>query len=399
MAWNESKVLPANINGGQEFVADDQLVASDVNAAVNNGLYASNLADVNKTKLDTIEEGAEVNVVEKVQLNGSDLTITDKTVNVTTIGDASSDDNLYGRKNATWTIIDPDLVYDIKIETQAEFDALIASATWLGAKSVLFDGTNGAFIKSDGGIRVPNTVTDIAGINNAVITITATESLHYGISCQHSILLCNIKDLFISVSGSVSASTLRGVDRFNNINNVNISITNNGIGGIYGMWCQNLISNCGATLICSSGNIYGLRGKYVNNCSINYAGSSTDGALIICDHASNIEINASSTVIIKYDTTVSDANIDPNTCDYYEYPEVAITLAAADWSEAAQTKAVTGLTAAHNPTINWEDLSDADFEIVGNAGMRAKHSSGNIIFTCIKDVPTSDITLTIQLSR
>lgn len=45
MAWSESKVLPANINGGEEIVADDQFVADDFNAAINNGLYAISVAE------------------------------------------------------------------------------------------------------------------------------------------------------------------------------------------------------------------------------------------------------------------------------------------------------------------------------------------------------------------
>ena len=40
------------------------------------------MSSSDKSKLDGIKEGAQVNVIEKVQVNGSELTITDKTVNV-----------------------------------------------------------------------------------------------------------------------------------------------------------------------------------------------------------------------------------------------------------------------------------------------------------------------------
>ena len=89
MAWSESKVLPANINDGEEIVADDQFVADDFNAAINNGLYAIRLAETNKsdldiaeTKLATIEEGAEVNIIETPKRNGVALSITSKTFDI-----------------------------------------------------------------------------------------------------------------------------------------------------------------------------------------------------------------------------------------------------------------------------------------------------------------------------
>ena len=66
-------------------------------------------------------------------------------------------------------------VYDVVIRTQAEFEALIASPTWLDAVSVCFvgDGGNLKFTRSDGlGCKMPQTVKQIFGINSATINVT-----------------------------------------------------------------------------------------------------------------------------------------------------------------------------------------------------------------------------------
>ena len=66
--------------------------------------------------------------------------------------------------------------FDVVIKTQAEFENLIASPTWLDARSVLFDGTNGFFSKFNNvngtGIEVPNNVGEIYGINGARISVS-----------------------------------------------------------------------------------------------------------------------------------------------------------------------------------------------------------------------------------
>ncbi len=66
-------------------------------------------------------------------------------------------------------------VFDVVIRTQAEFQALIASPTWLGAVSVCFVGDGGTlkFTRSDGqGIKIPQTVKQIQGMNEAIIEVT-----------------------------------------------------------------------------------------------------------------------------------------------------------------------------------------------------------------------------------
>lgn len=66
-------------------------------------------------------------------------------------------------------------VYDKVIRTQAEFEALIASPTWLNAVSVCFIGNGGTlkFTRSDGlGCKIPQTVKQIQGMNSAMIVVS-----------------------------------------------------------------------------------------------------------------------------------------------------------------------------------------------------------------------------------
>ena len=65
--------------------------------------------------------------------------------------------------------------FDKIIKTQAQFETLIASSTWLDAVSVCFVGDGGTlkFTRSDGtGIEIPQTVKQIQGVNNAIIEVT-----------------------------------------------------------------------------------------------------------------------------------------------------------------------------------------------------------------------------------
>lgn len=64
-------------------------------------------------------------------------------------------------------------VYDVVIRTQAEFVALYSSSTWLNAKSVAFIGDGGTleFTRATYGLKIPNTVKNIVGLNSAKIRI------------------------------------------------------------------------------------------------------------------------------------------------------------------------------------------------------------------------------------
>ena len=60
------------------------LIATKVDTVSGKGLSSNDYTDAEKTKLSGIASGANVNVIEGVQLNGTDLAITNKKVNVVT---------------------------------------------------------------------------------------------------------------------------------------------------------------------------------------------------------------------------------------------------------------------------------------------------------------------------
>lgn len=62
----------SQLNNDSNFVSDANYVHTD-----------NNFTSQDKTKLESVEQGAQVNVIEKVQQNGVDLNIENKTVNVT----------------------------------------------------------------------------------------------------------------------------------------------------------------------------------------------------------------------------------------------------------------------------------------------------------------------------
>ena len=67
--------------------------------------------------------------------------------------------------------------FDLIIRTQEEFEELISSPNWLGAKSIAFIGNGGdfKFTHSGAGLVVPNSVFQIEGFNNAIIFNKAIE--------------------------------------------------------------------------------------------------------------------------------------------------------------------------------------------------------------------------------
>ena len=99
--------------------------------------------------------------------------------------------------------------YDIVISTQVEFDALINSSTWLGAKSVLFNGKNGPFTTSTNGIKIPDTVFNIEGINDATIGVAfftydfnnSKAALYYNTLHVESDNIYSIKNINLQYAG------------------------------------------------------------------------------------------------------------------------------------------------------------------------------------------------------
>ncbi len=144
-------------------------------------------------------------------------------------------------------------VYDKVIRTQAEFEELIASPTWLGATSVALVGQFVYDEPNNSGVKIPETVKQIHGFNSAKITVTnfvhnfnnAKGGLWYG--SRPTTLDYSIRDLEVDCTGD-SGSLGYGFYNCTNLTNCTGTGTGTGTGGSgYGFRnCTNL-TNCTGT--------------------------------------------------------------------------------------------------------------------------------------------------------
>ena len=134
-------------------------------------------------------------------------------------------------------------VYDRVIRTQEEFEALIASEDWLGAKSVAFIGDGGTLeFNADTSVTIPVNVKNIQGFNDAVIYMYDDTSINkFGYDTLPTDDSYSITDLKV-----ISGTGLREAYGFYNCTNlINCIGLGNSPGATgYGFYnCTNLI-NC-----------------------------------------------------------------------------------------------------------------------------------------------------------
>jgi len=165
---------------------------------------------------------------------------------------------------------------DRVIRTQADFDAMISSGTWLDAKSVLIvggggSGTGGAYVTT-AGITIPATVKNIYGINTATIipAFIASETTILGYStsdtANYSYSISGIHIILTNVApGSVVTYMFRNMYNISNCSAIvdpAITITGSVIGFYY---CSN-VTNCFASIIGTSGTGF-YYCNYLTNCN------------------------------------------------------------------------------------------------------------------------------------
>ena len=177
-------------------------------------------------------------------------------------------------------------IYDKVIRTQAEFDTLIASPTWLDAKSVCFIGDGGTLeFTSSGSITIPVNVKNIKGLNSAKIGGNGSfgyaelpTSNDYSISDLSVIIFSedwgtgflnctNLVNCYANVYGSSS-----GIGFYNCTNLVNCEGTGEGDPTGEGFtYCKNLVN-------CNGQNSYfiGFNScSYLSNCKGTTGGTMT----------------------------------------------------------------------------------------------------------------------------
>ena len=139
--------------------------------------------------------------------------------------------------------------YDQVIRTQAEFDTMIESPTWLDAQSVALVGE----FTATASIVIPATVKQIHGFNGAKITVTASGGTVYGLSY----------------------AVRPDLDKGYEIRNLEVVCTGEGASYSYGFSnCSNL-TNCTGTGTAGFGYGYGF-----SNCTnlTNCTGTGTGGS-------------------------------------------------------------------------------------------------------------------------
>ena len=160
-----------------------------------------------------------------------------------------------------------DTPYSKVIRTQAEFEELIASETWLDAKSVALVGQFTLSTADNKGINIPATVKQIHGFNSAKITITnfkfnvgtAKGGLWY--DTLPTTLDYSIRDLEVDCTGTGAGNF--GTGFYNCTNLTNCTGTGANVNGTGFYNCTNL-TNCTGTGTGTGANANG-RGFY--NCT------------------------------------------------------------------------------------------------------------------------------------
>ena len=215
--------------------------------------------------------------------------------------------------------------YSKVIRNQTEFEALIASATWLGAESVALVGQFTLSTANNSGIKIPVTVKQIHGFNSAKITITNfvyNSSTAKGGLWYYTLPTTNdysIRDLEVDCTGAGNASGF--VDC---TNLTNCTGTGTGAGAGYGfLSCTNL-TNCTGTGTGTGSAGCGF-GECTNltNCTGTGTGAPGYGFSYI-NYASNCSAGVSSTNMWGGTNT----NIDLDTCCRTPQPADNTTLNA-----------------------------------------------------------------------
>lgn len=168
------------------------------------------------------------------------------------------------------------MTFDRVICTQAEFKALIADPTWFGAVSVAFigDGGNLEFTLSspnNGGVKIPQTVKQIRGFNDAKIRVT---NFYYNSTYAKGGLWYTTLP---TQDGTINTTPLQGYS----ISDLSVDCTGSTSGGFSGYGFNNCVklTNCISRGVSSIGsNGYGfISCIQLTNCTGKGAGASMNG--------------------------------------------------------------------------------------------------------------------------
>lgn len=93
--------VQASLGKADTALQEHQDISGKVDKVEGKGLSTNDFTDNDKDKLDGIATGAQVNVIEKVQVNGTALSVSDKTVNIQ-LASGNTAGVVTGEERATW---------------------------------------------------------------------------------------------------------------------------------------------------------------------------------------------------------------------------------------------------------------------------------------------------------
>jgi hypothetical protein len=238
--------------------------------------------------------------------------------------------------------------YDYIVDSQAKFDALVASGTWLNAKNVLFT-TN---VTRAAQTTIPATVEKIHAINGATLTATNLTSGQYALGyATRPVNMIDYEMVGIKITVTIGGTNSDGYTKYgfyniNNMRNCYIYASNSdcstyfyGFSDCYRMYnchtnftisgqyntgfinCYYLV-NCAATVAGGIWRAVGFSGcYYLTNCySHCNTNSSSGGAKNYCFSGCNYL----STCHALVDTTITYDNFGFSSCNYLSSCEAII---------------------------------------------------------------------------
>ena len=169
---NKPKINGVELSGNKTNQDLGLAAASDVTAALGTkvdkeagkGLSANDFSDEYKNKLDNVEAGAEVNVLESVSVNGTPQTISGKNVNIT-VPTKTSDIN-----NDSNFPVDAEYVHTDNNYTTDEKSKLSGIAAGAQVNVIEAVKLNGTTITPDehGAVNITPAISDVSGLNDAL---------------------------------------------------------------------------------------------------------------------------------------------------------------------------------------------------------------------------------------
>lgn len=156
-------VVDSALSASSEHPVENRVITTELAKKVtkeeNKGLSTNDFTNEYKTKLDGIEKKAQVNVIEKIKVNGTEQSITNKTVEINVSGGGTDTSNL-------WSI-----VYPVGSYYETSDTSFNPNTAWGGTWDLEEDGTVLVSKSNDANSKFNTNVGNIVGSETHILTI------------------------------------------------------------------------------------------------------------------------------------------------------------------------------------------------------------------------------------